>query len=299
MLLIFGKKTNLPNFTLFLSSFLRSYRSFENVFVEYFRMYFCVFDIFRTKLQSERCFSFLLDEMDCSIFKFDRIITFIICVIWFFSFFECSTLYEMPRHQLFSLFEWKSKDKKRKCEWKKREWLNLLEDNWNDICLFLFWWTKGKCVSLLFHGVWNELFKWIFQFVSFSEIELWHPHVESEMSVSQLFISLLIWLSLQSNLNLKDVFCFRNWISEVVVIWVTWDENERRENLKEKQENRFWKSSCPFRGRAFLKKKNKTTRDNRQASSFLIPHLNAWAEARGGFGSAADVCCLKLQIDWI
>ena len=154
-------------------------------------------------------------------------------------------------------------------------------------------------VSLLFHGVWNELFKWISQLCHFQKLNC-DIHM---LKVKWMSLSSLSLCSSDCHCNripLKDVFCFRNWISEVVVKWVTWDENERRENLKEKQENRFWKSSCPFRGRAFLQKKTKTTRDNRQASSFLIPHLNAWPEARGGFGSAADVCCLvRSQIDWI
>ena len=135
--------------------------------------------------------------------------------------------------------------------------------------------------------------------LSFSEFELWHSECwkwNECLSALYLFAHLTV---IAIAFLWKMSSAFRNWISEVVVIWVTWDENERRENVKEKQENRFWKSSFPFRGQSFFAKKTKTTRDNRQVSSFLIPHLNAWPEARGGFGSAADVCCLKLQIDWI
>ena len=121
MLLIFGKKTNLPNFTLFFSSFLRLYRSFENVFVEYFRMYFCVFDIFRTKLQSERCFSFLLDEMDCSIFKFDRIITFIyyLCYLIFLFFRMFDTPWNATSSTFFSF--WMKIERQKEKMWKKEK----------------------------------------------------------------------------------------------------------------------------------------------------------------------------------
>ena len=182
-------------------------------------------------------------------------------------------------------------------ERKENGWIYWKIIGMTSVCFYFG--EQKENVSLLFHGVWNELFKWISQFVSFPEIELWHPHVESEMNVSQLFISLLIWLSLQSHSFERCLLLSK------LNQWSRCEMSDlRRERTKREFERKTRKSILkillPFRGRAFCKKKKpKTTRDNRQASSFLIPHLNAWPEARGGFGSAADVCCLKLQIDWI
>ena len=91
-------------------------------------------------------------------------------------------------------------------------------------------------------------------------------------------------------------------IESVKSLWNEWLETRMNEERiwKKNKKIDFENPPAPFGAELFLKKKTKTTRDNRQASSFLIPHLNAWAEARGGFGSAADVCCLvRPQIDWI
>ena len=154
-------------------------------------------------------------------------------------------------------------------------------------------------VSLLFHGVWNELFKWISQLCHFQKLNCdIHMLKVKWMSLSSL--SLCSSYCHCNRIHLKDVFCFSK-----LNQWSRCEMSDlRRERTKREFERKTRKSILkillPLSGQSFFeKKKTKTTRDNRQASSFLIPHLNAWAEARGGFGSAADVCCLKLQIDWI
>ena len=129
--------------------------------------------------------------------------------------------------------------------------------------------------------------------LSFSEIELWHPHVESEMNVSQLFISLLIWLSLQSHSFERCLLLSKlNQWSRCEMS--DWKRERTKREFERKTRKSILKILLPLSGQSFFEKK-KNQDNSRQQTSFLISYTPPQCLARDK--RWLRKCCWRLLLE--